>query len=225
MLNSNSNELPPDQTTPDQAAEPEDLPAGMEGGTQPQQFSVSDHWLDEAERHPSPFCDQRPPGVAVNLLVIHSISLPKGDYGGDYVRRLFLGELRADGPCGELAGVQVSSHLFIRRNGEVLQFVPFHLRAWHAGDSSYQGVAACNDYSIGIELEGTDADEFTPAQYAALTGATLALLASYPTLKPERIVGHSDVAQPRGRKHDPGSGMDWAGYLATLSASPIRNQA
>lgn len=187
----------------------------------PQVFSLADYWLTGVQRCRSPFCNQRPDGAEISLLVIHCISLPEGEFGTDYVRQLFLGELQEYGPCSESAQLQVSAHLFIRRGGKVIQFVPFNLRAWHAGKSSFAGVPDCNDYSIGIELEGTIGSHFTQAQYTTLSGVTNALIRAYPGLRPECIVGHSDVALPQGRKNDPGSGMDWSRYFAALDFSTI----
>ena len=178
---------------------------------------VHAHWLDQACRIPSPFHDDRPLDTQINLLVIHSISLPEGHYGTDYVRQLFMGEINPQGPCAEIANLRVSSHLFIPRDGSLVQFVAFNKRAWHAGVSCYDNVESCNDYSIGIELEGTDSDCFTPAQYQSLVQATRALLHSYPKLSTNRIVGHSDIALPPGRKTDPGSGMDWNTFRQLLS--------
>ncbi|HEX2795942.1 MAG TPA: 1,6-anhydro-N-acetylmuramyl-L-alanine amidase AmpD [Immundisolibacter sp.] len=168
---------------------------------------------------PSPHCDARPPGVAIELLVIHAISLPAGEYGGDDVAALFLGTLdctrRAD--YGELANLRVSAHFLIRRDGQVQQFVPVHRRAWHAGVSCFAGRERCNDFSVGIELEGCDRDRFTDAQYAALTALTRAVRAACPAIRAENIVGHSDIAP--GRKTDPGPHFDWAVYRAALMAA------
>ncbi len=165
---------------------------------------------------PSPHCDARPPGIAIELLVIHAISLPAGEYGGDDVAALFLGTLdctrRAD--YDELANLRVSAHFLVRRDGQVQQFVPLHRRAWHAGVSRFAGRDRCNDFSVGIELEGSDRDCFTAAQYAALTALTRAVRAACPAIRAENIVGHSDIAP--GRKTDPGPHFDWAVYRASL---------
>lgn len=165
---------------------------------------------------PSPHCDERPPGTTIDLLVIHAISLPAGEYGGPDVPALFCGTLdcarRAD--YAELAGLRVSAHFFIRRDGQVMQFVPAQRRAWHAGMSRFAGRERCNDFSLGIELEGSDDDAFTPHQYTALTALTRALRVAFPAIRAEGIVGHSDIAP--GRKTDPGPHFDWARYRAAL---------
>jgi AmpD protein len=157
----------------------------------------------------SPNCDARPEGVAPDLIVIHGISLPPGDYGGPWIDQLFTNRLPRDAhPYFEsVADLRVSSHLLVRRDGEVVQYVPFHLRAWHAGASSWQGRERCNDFSIGIELEGTDNEPYESTQYAMLARVIVALCQAYPTLGPDRVVGHSDVAP--GRKTDPGPAFDW----------------
>ena len=173
-------------------------------------FTVAQGVLQGARVLPSPHCDARPAGVDIDLVVLHSISLPPGQFGGDAVERLFLGTLDpASHPSfADLAGVRVSSHLFIRRDGEVIQFVPFHQRAWHAGKSSWQGREACNDFSIGIELEGSDYVPYDLAQYAALNAVLQALYQAYPLLDRGHVVGHAEIAP--GRKTDPGPAFDWA---------------
>lgn len=156
--------------------------------------------------------------MAVDLLVIHGISLPPGRYGGDAVAALFLGTLdpATDPAYARLAGLRVSAHLFVRRDGSAVQFVPLHERAWHAGASCWAGRDRCNDYSVGIELEGCDDDAYTPAQYRTLTGLTRALQGACPSITADRIVGHADIAP--GRKTDPGPRFDWAGYRAAIGA-------
>ena len=158
----------------------------------------------------SPFFDERPTGVVPDLIVLHGISLPPGEFGGPWVARLFTGNLPGDAhpEFRERATLRVSAHLLIRRDGEVVQFVPLHQRAWHAGRSSWQGREACNDYSIGIECEGADDVPYTAEQYARLRGLLPMLLAAYPAITRDRIVGHSDVAP--GRKTDPGDSFDWS---------------
>ncbi|GGB36995.1 N-acetyl-anhydromuranmyl-L-alanine amidase [Oceanisphaera marina] len=146
----------------------------------------------------------------MSLLVVHSISLPPARYGGPYIDQLFLGKLNPDDDP-YFAGIyqlRVSAHCLIRRDGELVQYVPFNKRAWHAGQSDFNGRERCNDFAIGIELEGTDTDHFTAAQYQQLTELTRLLQAQFPAITTERIVGHSDIAP--GRKTDPGSGFDWA---------------
>lgn len=175
----------------------------------------ADGWLAGARHLPSPNCDDRPHGE-ISLLVIHNISLPPGQFGGDAVARLFLNRLdpHAHPAFAELAGVRVSAHLFIDRGGRALQFVPFGRRAWHAGRSRYAGRPACNDFAVGIELEGTDTSGYEAVQMRALAAVTRALLVRYPALAAQRIVGHCDIAP--GRKTDPGPGFDWPGLRALL---------
>ena len=158
----------------------------------------------------SPYFDARPPGVVPDLIVLHGISLPPGDFGGPWIARLFTGNLPADAhpEFRERAGLRVSAHLLVRRDGELVQFVSLNERAWHAGRSSWQGRESCNDYSIGIECEGTDDLPYEPAQYQTLRSVLPMLLEAYPQITRDRVVGHSDVAP--GRKTDPGSSFDWS---------------
>lgn len=164
----------------------------------------------------SPFYNERPKETEINLLVIHCISLPEGLFGTPYIRDLFTGKLDccADSSFDCLKGLEVSAHCVIRRDGTVEQYVPFHKRAWHAGVSSFEGQEGCNDFSIGIELEGTDCSEYTGLQYQALVNVTQQIQIKYPAITLPRIVGHSDVAP--GRKTDPGSGFDWEKYFSQL---------
>jgi len=157
----------------------------------------------------SPNCDARPPGVEPDLIVVHGISLPPGGFGGPWIDRLFTNTLPQDVHpyFAEVAPLRVSSHLVIRRDGSVTQYVRFTDRAWHAGKSCFQGREACNDYSIGIELEGTDTQAYDCAQYHALAEVIAALCKAYAGLSPDRVVGHSDIAP--GRKTDPGPAFDW----------------
>ena len=173
----------------------------------------SQHWLEGASRAPSPNCDERSDPADIVLLVIHGISLPPGRFGGDEVRRFFTNclDCSVDPTLRDLEGVRVSSHLFIDRAGAVTQFVPFDRRAWHAGKSSHQGRSACNDFSIGIELEGTDELPYDARQYPVLADVTTALLRRYRRLSLSGIVGHQDVAP--GRKTDPGPAFDWSRFL------------
>ena len=163
-------------------------------------------WLVGAQRRPSPHCDARPEGVEPELAILHNISLPPGEFGGGHVAELFLGRLDpgAHPYFATLEGLRVSAHFLIERDGRVTQFVPCALRAWHAGVSNFRGRARCNDWSIGIELEGTDFTPFEPAQYAALGALLEKLAARYPL---RHVAGHSDVAA--GRKTDPGPEFDW----------------
>jgi AmpD protein len=157
----------------------------------------------------SPHFDERPAGMVPELLVVHGISLPPGEFGGPWIDRLFTGTLPAEAHpyFREIAGQLVSAHVLIRRDGERVQYVPFGARAWHAGKSEYRGRSACNDFSIGVELEGTDDTPYTDAQYRELAALAAALLSTYSTLSAPAIVGHSDVAP--GRKTDPGPAFDW----------------
>jgi AmpD protein len=157
----------------------------------------------------TPFLDDRPGAVQPDLIIIHGISMPPGEFGGPWIVRLFTGNLPPDAHpfFRAVAGLRVSSHVLVRRRGELVQYVPFHRRAWHAGVSEYQGRAGCNDFSIGIELEGTDELGYAEAQYETLAALIGALIATYPTLSRERLAGHSDVAP--GRKTDPGPAFSW----------------
>jgi AmpD protein len=166
----------------------------------------------------SPHCDERPPGMRPELLVVHGISLPPGEFGGPWIDRLFCGDLAAaaDPRFDAVASLRVSAHALIDRRGVISQYVPFPLRAWHAGVSRHGDREACNDFSIGIELEGTDELPYEAAQYRALAGLIRALRAAYPSLGAEALVGHSDIAP--GRKSDPGPAFDWQRLRALLRA-------
>ncbi|MCY4268582.1 MAG: 1,6-anhydro-N-acetylmuramyl-L-alanine amidase AmpD [Gammaproteobacteria bacterium] len=159
------------------------------------------------------------PGGEIELLVIHNISLPAGEFGTGCVERLFTNCLPADGhpSFAEIARLRVSSHLLIDRAGVATQFVPFTMQAWHAGESSFRGRERCNEFSIGIELEGTDFQPFTDAQYETLAAVTKALFRAYPGLNVDRIAGHSEIAP--GRKTDPGPHFDWERYRAALGSA------
>jgi len=167
----------------------------------------------------SPNCDARPENSTIDLLVLHGISLPPGQYGGDEIERLFTNTLDpATHPYfEELRDLRVSSHLLIRRDGELVQFVPLHLRAWHAGESSFQGRSRCNDFSIGIELEGCDEQPYEPQQMDVLVAVIQELMVAYPALSPERIVGHCDIAPER--KTDPGPAFDWEELRGRLASA------
>ena len=166
-------------------------------------------WLRQARRVPSPNCDARPAGADITLMVVHGISLPPGEYGGGWIDDLFCNRLDpgAHPYFREISALQVSSHLLIRRDGELVQYVPFSKRAWHAGDSCFDGRSACNDFSIGIELEGQDEEPYAAIQYERLAAVIEALVNTFPGLSSERIVGHCDIAP--GRKTDPGPAFDW----------------
>jgi len=158
----------------------------------------------------SPYFDARPTGIRPDLIVLHGISLPPGEFIGPWIARLFTGNLPADAhpEFRERATLRVSAHLLIRRDGTPVQFVSLDDRAWHAGRSAWQGREACNDYSIGIECEGTDEVPYEQAQYSTLRELLPMLLEAYPAITRDRIVGHSDVAP--GRKTDPGPSFDWS---------------
>jgi len=170
---------------------------------------------------PSPNCDERPDRNDISLLVIHAISLPPEEFGGESVIELFTNQLdpQAHPYYQTLTGLKVSSHFFIRRDGEIIQFVPCSLRAWHAGASNWQGRSHCNDFSIGIELEGSDNQPFEPVQYTRLTELTRALQTNYPI---RHIVGHADIAPQR--KTDPGPYFDWQSYRQAIDLNPAVNR-
>jgi N-acetyl-anhydromuramoyl-L-alanine amidase len=165
----------------------------------------------------SPHFDERPAGTAPELLVVHGISLPPGEFGGPWIDRLFTGTLPWDAHpyFKEIEGLRASAHALIRRDGQIVQYVPFGQRAWHAGKSEYRGRPACNDFSIGVELEGTDDTPYTDAQYRGLAALAAALLKAYPSLSGQAIAGHSDIAP--GRKTDPGPAFDWPRFRALLA--------
>jgi AmpD protein len=165
--------------------------------------------LVPAEQAASPNFGERPAGVSIDLVVVHSISLPPGEYGSGAIQRFFCNQLESsEHPYfEEIAGLKVSAHVLIERSGKVVQFVNFDHRAWHAGRSEYKGREECNDFSIGIELEGTDSDVFEEVQYEALAALLITLESYYPDVSAESAVGHSDIAP--GRKTDPGESFDW----------------
>lgn len=157
----------------------------------------------------SPYQDARPADTAIKLLVLHNISLPPKSYSGPWVDDLFMGRLDCEAHpyFSHLRGLKVSSHTLIRRNGEIVQYVPFDKRAWHAGKSSWKGQKDCNDYSIGIEIEGSDDESYSQIQYDVLASLIKILIMRYPLLTKDTICGHSDIAP--GRKTDPGVAFDW----------------
>lgn len=176
----------------------------------------SNGWLAGTERVPSPNHNDRPDREDISLVILHNISLPPGEFGGRYICQLFTNCLdpTAHAYFAELADTRVSAHLLIDRRGSVTQFVAFGERAWHAGESHFGGRANCNDFAIGIELEGTDTTAYTDEQYGALAAVIRTLTARYPRLTAERIVGHCDVAPVR--KSDPGPAFDWPRLMALL---------
>ena len=173
--------------------------------------------LHPARQLLSPNHDERPAGCEPELVVVHGISLPPGEFGGPWIDRLFTNRLSASAhpAFAQIAGLRVSSHVLVRRDGELVQYVPFHLRAWHAGISSWCGRERCNDFSIGIELEGADTVPYEPVQYRQLAAVIAALWRHYPSLEAHALAGHADIAP--GRKTDPGPSFDWQGLRALLA--------
>lgn len=168
----------------------------------------------------SPNQDERPDGMEPELVVVHGISLPPGEFGGEWIDRLFTNRLDpADHPYFEgIGSLRVAPHVLIRRDGELVQYVPFHRRAWHAGVSSWEGRERVNDFSVGVELEGTDETPYEEIQYRRLAELIHALATPYPAITPDRVVGHSDVAP--GRKTDPGTSFDWTKLHERLEGAP-----
>ncbi len=191
-----------------QSASPSSVAAG---------FCLIDGWLKNVKQVASPNYDQRPAGSIIDLLVVHCIALPPKQFGGKGIEQLFMNQLDPDEHpyYRGIADLKVSAHALIRRTGEIIQFVNFDQRAWHAGQSCYQGRNCCNDFSIGIELEGTDQDPYELIQYQTLVAMSAALIAHYPALTADRIVGHDTIAA--GRKTDPGQGFDWPFFQAELA--------
>ena len=176
-------------------------------------------WFDDARRVSSPNFDARPPGCGIDLVVVHGISLPPGEFGGPHIEHLFCNRIdpRAHECFRTIADLRVSAHLLIRRDGSLVQFVPLSGRAWHAGESRFGERVRCNDFSIGIELEGADCTPYEAAQYERLGDACRTLMHRWPAITADRIVGHSDVAPQR--KTDPGPAFDWR-CLKDLLAAP-----
>lgn len=174
-------------------------------------------WLSDVDKVKSPHYSPREPETEISLLVVHNISLPPGQFGGPYITDLFLGELSpdADPYFQEIYQLQVSAHCLIRRDGQIIQYVSFDDKAWHAGVSSYEGREKCNDFSIGIELEGTDSIPYTQTQYKQLVCLVKKLQEYYPLIGHNQLVGHCDIAP--GRKTDPGESFDWAYFKLVLN--------
>lgn len=179
-------------------------------------LSADSAWLEGVRRLSSPNCDARPDDCAIDLLVIHGISLPPGRFGGPHVDALFSNTLdtRIDPYFVSICDLRVSAHVLIQRNGNVTQYVPFDLRAWHAGESSFKGRLRCNDFSIGVELEGADDIPYENIQYQRLASLTRLLTTAWPGITRDRIVGHCDIAP--GRKTDPGGSFDWTHFHELL---------
>jgi len=177
---------------------------------------IKNGWLATACRLPSANCDERPADSEVDLVVIHGISLPPGEFGEGWIEDLFCNQLdpAAHPSFRDICELKVSAHVLIRRDGSVVQFVPFDKRAWHAGESNFEGRVRCNDFSIGIELEGTDELAYESAQYRVLARLVSLLMTLYPGITPQHIVGHCDIAP--GRKTDPGASFDWQMFRLML---------
>lgn len=175
-----------------------------------------DGWLEGIRHIPSSHFNQRPQGIAIDLLVIHNISLPPGQFATGHIAAFFQGQLdvSAHSYFEEIADLRVSAHFLIERDGAITQFVSLYDRAWHAGASNFNGVGNCNDFSIGIELEGCDDVPYADSQYYALLALTKILMTHFPGITPDRIVGHEQIAPLR--KTDPGPAFDWAQYLNGL---------
>ncbi len=180
-------------------------------------FTITNHRLDQAEFIVSPNFSERPEGVDPSLIVVHNISLPPGRFGGDFIKQFFVNSLNSElhPYFKEISDLRVSSHLLIERDGNIIQFVEFNKSAWHAGVSEYEGQKDCNDFSIGIELEGTDSDPYQDIQYSILSGISECLMGSYLEINKERIIGHADIAPDR--KTDPGDSFDWLRFRDSLN--------
>ena len=178
------------------------------------EFNITDDgWLQSSSSKVahilSPNCDERPDMSDISLIVVHGISLPPNEFGGHYIEQLFCNQLNHDEHdyFSQLKGLHVSSHLLIRRNGEIIQFVPFTQRAWHAGTSHWQQREQCNDFAVGIELEGADHIAYDDVQYEQLNNILKILKSKYPSIGSDAVVGHNDIAP--GRKTDPGDAFEW----------------
>lgn len=179
-------------------------------------YDIQNGWIKQSKKVISPNFSQRPDGTEIDAIIIHSISMPMGYYTGDDISLLFSNQLDWDKQpfYDKIRGIKVSAHFLIRRSGELIQYVDCYARAWHAGQSCLGDRTKCNDFSIGIELEGTDDSLFEAAQYNTLAEVVKTLLKQFPEITQDRIVGHSDVAP--GRKTDPGTGFDWDDFFSRL---------
>ncbi len=180
-------------------------------------MNIKQHWLNCAKQIPSPNCDRRPDELDISLIVIHCISLPPSEFGHSFIDDLFCNRLDAGRHpyFRQIAGLRVSAHILIERDGRIKQYVPFNQRAWHAGVSCYRGRSGCNDFSIGIELEGCESVPYPDVQYERLAVLIETLIATYPGLSKQHITGHSHIAP--GRKTDPGACFDWKRLQDKLS--------
>ena len=183
---------------------------------------INEGWASGCDRQPSPHFNLRPAGHEIDLLVIHNISLPPGQFGSSDITDFFLGRLdiSRDPFFEQIKDLRVSAHCLVRRDGEVIQYVSFADRAWHAGVSEFRGRQGCNDFSVGIEMEGTDNLAYTDEQYTALAALTMTLQHQYPKITSGTIVGHSDMAP--GRKTDPGPAFDWVRYQTLLTRNNLK---
>ena len=179
-------------------------------------MEIENHIFNNIKFLNSPNFSKRPEKSDIRLIVIHSISLPPEVYGNNYVEDFFMNKLNISDHdyFNEIKDIRVSSHIYIKRTGEMIQFVPLNMRAWHAGESCYKGIDDCNNYSIGIELEGTDNDHFSNQQYQSLIQISKLIIKNYPKINKNTIVGHSDISP--GRKTDPGNKFEWRRYLDAL---------
>lgn len=184
-------------------------------------MNIDQHCLSHIIQSATPNFDDRADPADISLLIIHCISLPPGEFGNDYIEQLFFNRLNPDEHSyfKNIYQLKVSAHLLIKRDGSCVQYVPFDKRAWHAGKSVYRGREQCNDFSIGIELEGTELVDYTDQQYQQLALVTNILLETYPKLSTQRIAGHSDIAP--GRKTDPGTSFDWQRFLGMLQTEKM----
>lgn len=190
-----------------------------------QRLTIDNGWIQKTEHQLSAFFSLREPQENINLLVIHNISLPAGSFGGNHITDLFLGKLNADAhpSFGDVAQMEVSAHCLIRRDGNIIQYVSFNNKAWHAGISCFKNREKCNDYSIGIELEGTDDIPYEEAQYQQLSRLTASLQKHYPLITNENIVGHCDIAPTR--KTDPGKVFNWPHFRELLQQQILINNS
>ncbi len=186
-------------------------------------MKINKHWLNQAAKVLSPNYDERPIENAMSLLVVHCISLPPEQFGGHYIDQLFCNQLDPNEHpyFKEICQLKVSSHLLIKRTGEIIQYVAFNKRAWHAGVSEYKGQQKCNDFSIGIELEGYETKAYTEIQYKQLIAVTKTLIDYYPSLSNQHIARHSDISP--GRKTDPGDSFNWHHFLSAVKEPLIKS--